>query len=603
METRLISRTSGVAGTEYAGRSVDEIIVGIARVSSSRETNELFDEPHKLLRHCLLNGHWCFDKETEILTEHGFKFVSEISENDKIGNFYLGKDYVSFSKPIAINKQMYSGKLIGLNSRYIDFLVTPNHRLIYKKPNKGKFYIDNAEQVYKYNKHSSLFIKFADKCKSKHEDIFSKYGDKFYSLIGFFIGDGSTKTSCAGLEFHLRVKRKIQYLINLCKELNLPLKINLHQDEYLVHVKELKTIFSGLFYENKKKTMPSWFIKLDKAKKDFLLDGLMNSDGHTNFAGSRRYDTTSDILANKIQEVFCCGGYHTHLVKTDKVVGGILVKEYLKKIYISNRKYCGIKTGVAGKWYEQDYNDFVYCVSVKSGFVVIRRNGKVSISGNSVFDTCNLTFEVKTSRAVGRELLRHSSIKPQEFSQRYSNVQAFEDIEFRQQAKNNRQSSTDKVGSIIYNSYWGNEGFDSLTCLGFNGGSEFFDKSSQALNDIVSCYEDLIKAGVSRETARMILPETAQTTLIFNGTIRSWITLLNVRLHNTAQKECRLVAESIRDVFIKECPIIANSLFNFEDAYDIHVLDKLVLEKWGALEAVKANGFKKLVRANQCNQV
>ena len=95
----------------------------------------------------------------------------------------------------------------------------------------------------------------------------------------------------------------------------------------------------------------------------------------------------------------------------------------------------------------------------------------------------------------------------------------------------------------------------------------------------------------------MILPETTQTTLYFNGKVRDWITVLNQRLHKTAQKECRLVAESIRDIFIQECPIISKMLFNLEDAYECHILDRVLLEKYGVYETVKANSFKKLKHA------
>ena len=48
----------------------------------------------------------------------------------------------------------------------------------------------------------------------------------------------------------------------------------------------------------------------------------------------------------------------------------------------------------------------------------------------SPLDMINFTFEVETSRAIARQWLRHSSIKPQEHSQRYSDRVLFESIEF-----------------------------------------------------------------------------------------------------------------------------------------------------------------------------
>jgi len=79
-----------------------------------------------------------------------------------------------------------------------------------------------------------------------------------------------------------------------------------------------------------------------------------------------------------------------------------------------------------------------------------------------------------------------------------------------------------------------------------------------------------------------------------NGKVRDWITTLNQRLHHTAQKEAREVAEAIRDIFIERCPIISKMLFNFEDADKIHILERILLEKWGVYDLIKSNRFRKL---------
>lgn len=206
----------------------------------------------------------------------------------------------------------------------------------------------------------------------------------------------------------------------------------------------------------------------------------------------------------------------------------------------------------------------------------------------SVFATANLGFEITTSRAIGRELLRHWSLAPQELSQRYKAVSEFEPIEIREQSKNNRQSSTDVFDPMWYEDDDGNITGDLLTAK--RASCEIF----YHLENSKSLYKKLIHQGVAKECARMILPETTETVLIFNGKIRDWVTTLNQRLHKTAQKECRLVAEAVRDIFIQECPVISNMLYNFEDAYDCHILERVLLEKYGVYQMIKENGFKKI---------
>jgi thymidylate synthase (FAD) len=200
----------------------------------------------------------------------------------------------------------------------------------------------------------------------------------------------------------------------------------------------------------------------------------------------------------------------------------------------------------------------------------------------SVFGTCNLGFEITTSRAIGRELLRHWSLQPQEISQRYKAMSEFEPIEIRKQSTNNRQSSTE-----IFNPITDYPGMPGFTC-------DAEGLVNDSLNMAKNHYNELLRVGVARECARLILPETTQTVLYFNGKVRDWITTLNQRLHATAQKECRLVAEEIRDLFITECPIISNMLFNFEDADKCHILDRVLLEKYGVYQMIKDNNFKKL---------
>lgn len=187
----------------------------------------------------------------------------------------------------------------------------------------------------------------------------------------------------------------------------------------------------------------------------------------------------------------------------------------------------------------------------------------------SVYEMANLVFEIGTSRAMGRELIRHGKLTGlQEYSQRYQSVHTYESIELRKQSESNRQSSTNIIDS-------------SKLRLHINEKDQSAESHiNEALTYIHNLYNALLEAGVAKECSRFLLSENTSTTIIMNFRVRELITFLNVRLHKTAQKEVRLVAEAIKDIFIKECPIISKALYNFQDAYDIHILDRMVLEKY-----------------------
>ena len=195
----------------------------------------------------------------------------------------------------------------------------------------------------------------------------------------------------------------------------------------------------------------------------------------------------------------------------------------------------------------------------------------------SIFEMANMSFEIVTSRAITQQLKRHS-FSIQEFSQRYSTVTELEPIELRKQAKSNRQSSEEIIEDEgEYYSHYTNRSIDRAT----------------------EWYSELIDNGVARECARFVLPECTQTKLIINSRIREIITFLNARLHHTAQKEIRLVAQAIRDIFLTECPIISECLYNFSYAENIHILDRLILEKYNLFEQIKNNNFRALKYDNK----
>ena len=172
----------------------------------------------------------------------------------------------------------------------------------------------------------------------------------------------------------------------------------------------------------------------------------------------------------------------------------------------------------------------------------------------SPFEHGTVTFEIETSKAIGIQLIRHRSFSFQEFSQRYQDVNKFEDIfepiELRSQCEDNRQSSIEVINPNLYRKLNG-------------GGVKPYTASSvinNFLKDAHNLYNDLLEAGVARETARMVLPLATTTKIHMTGSIRSWIHFLELRDDEHAQKEIQLIAQEIKKYFIKEFPIISNAL-------------------------------------------
>lgn len=171
----------------------------------------------------------------------------------------------------------------------------------------------------------------------------------------------------------------------------------------------------------------------------------------------------------------------------------------------------------------------------------------------SPFEMIDFTVEIKTSRAIAQQVLRHWSLNVQEFSQRYAEVIDMEPVQLRKAGSTNRQSST--------------EVFDPKLAYGFQEdlhGRRIYCKASEAIDEHILesqlLYKALLEAGVAKECARMVLPLTTQTTMYLKGTLRDWIFYLQQRLDPHAQLEHRQLAEEIRSIFKLHFPNVYEAI-------------------------------------------
>jgi thymidylate synthase (FAD) len=173
----------------------------------------------------------------------------------------------------------------------------------------------------------------------------------------------------------------------------------------------------------------------------------------------------------------------------------------------------------------------------------------------SPLDMVDFAVEVKTSRAIAAQILRHWSFDFQEFSQRYAEAVDLEPIQIREAGSTTRQGS--KIGqfdpeiTIEYN------------CFEQEGlASEIIE---QHLEYSVELYKALLEAGVAKECARMVLPLTTQTTIYMKASVRSWLFYLSQRLDPHAQLEHRELAAMIFDVFKIHFPNVVKAFFEAND--------------------------------------
>lgn len=158
----------------------------------------------------------------------------------------------------------------------------------------------------------------------------------------------------------------------------------------------------------------------------------------------------------------------------------------------------------------------------------------------SIFEMASMCIEVVCSRAISSQILRHS-FRVQEWSQRYAKYSSeLDNIDLRSQHPTNRQLSIDNIEK--------------------DKKEKLQSKVEELNKSILDLYNDLLNEGVSKESARLILPMNSKTKMYLSGNIRDWIFYIKTRTKEDTQKEHRDLALQIKEIFFKEFPIIGKMI-------------------------------------------
>lgn len=154
----------------------------------------------------------------------------------------------------------------------------------------------------------------------------------------------------------------------------------------------------------------------------------------------------------------------------------------------------------------------------------------------SPLEMVSATLEIETTRDIARQILRHRSFSFQEFSQRYSFVDAPPVFrEARDQHPTDRQASVE---------------IDNPAAQ-----ADWRDAQDRVYRQAMSAYRAAIKRGMAKEVARAVLPEGLTASRMYMaGTIRSWVHYINLRKGNGTQLEHQRLALACADALRPHFP-------------------------------------------------
>jgi thymidylate synthase (FAD) len=156
----------------------------------------------------------------------------------------------------------------------------------------------------------------------------------------------------------------------------------------------------------------------------------------------------------------------------------------------------------------------------------------------SPLEMIHVSMEIKTTRDIARQILRHRSFSFQEYSQRYADPTkdlGFVKREARLQDKTNRQNSIEADNKLLQE-HWN-------------------IRQARVIGEARYAYDWAIENGIAKEQARAVLPEgCTESVMIVTGTLRSWVHYCELRMDKATQKEHRIIAEQCWDIICHHFP-------------------------------------------------
>ena len=166
----------------------------------------------------------------------------------------------------------------------------------------------------------------------------------------------------------------------------------------------------------------------------------------------------------------------------------------------------------------------------------------------SPLEMVDVSMEIKTTRDIARQILRHRSFSFQEYSQRYADPTkdlGFVTREARLQDAKNRQNSIETEDTELQ--------------------TEWNMRQRKVMAEALIQYRWAIENGIAKEQARAVLPEgNTESTIIMKGSLRSWVHYCDLRMKWDTQKEHRIVAEQCWNIIEEQFPDIKIALDNIK---------------------------------------
>jgi hypothetical protein len=345
----------------------------------------------------------CHSADTAVFTRKGWKKWPDVNMEDELACLINGQ--MEFHKPDALHSREYAGVMYGVNSRSVNFLVTPNHRMwTASSARTVNWRFELAEnhygkcRVYQATARPYAGTDFSDVFQIPDAES-AATGDKPRSIPPIAMGDWCEFLGwymSEGSSYHKDTGQHYSVTLSQCPDANpeeyaridalltrLPFNFYKSQRNFTMNSKALFKYVVHFGY-CKDKFLPEFLFEVKPAYRRRFLDAFALGDGHENTAGANLYSSSSKRLIDDIERLLLLDG--ASVSKGTPWNGKNRAGDVCCTIYRATELTVAIKEVKPANHFQEEYVGSVYCATVPGGLLLTKRGrlGCPFYSGNSI---------------------------------------------------------------------------------------------------------------------------------------------------------------------------------------------------------------------------
>lgn len=317
-----------------------------------------------VIRHFDVTGKHCMPiEDTELLTENGWKYLRDIVKGENVCEYDANTDSLRFAPVLDVVKPHVDEVL---TNRY--FTATKDHRM-YLKPNCAN---SRKFREVLWGDTLSNSTVYAVKSGAEIETSGLPLSDEELQLLVWVQGDGyymkNGNGKFYGLEFHVKKRRKIERICDVLERSRIEYRIS-ECANGSVHIRVYDpTIVEWAEQWLSDKMFTYRFLNMNSDQFRVFREEMVQVDG----CKSGKNELYTSILPQNLDVVqaICA----THGVRTNQVNLGADYRCAVS-LHKSNHTF-------SGRYDTGKHKAVVSCVTVPSGYILVRQNRRTFIVGN-----------------------------------------------------------------------------------------------------------------------------------------------------------------------------------------------------------------------------